>query len=129
MLFALLVYQFFFFFFFFQAEDGIRDSSVTGVQTCALPICARLLQLREPHMSIEEYTNYARSVIALTRRSGARVLLNADPSLVGVCGADGVHLSGRRLMDLSERPLSQSCLVAASCHNRSELVQASQIGG
>ena len=28
-----------FFFFFFQAEDGIRDTSVTGVQTCALPIC------------------------------------------------------------------------------------------
>src|SRR6185369_864114 len=28
------------FFFFFQAEDGIRDSSVTGVQTCALPIWA-----------------------------------------------------------------------------------------
>src|SRR5258708_24737711 len=30
-------------FFFFQAEDGIRDDLVTGVQTCALPIC-----LREP---------------------------------------------------------------------------------
>src|SRR5205807_6245309 len=28
----------FFFFFFFQAEDGIRDYKVTGVQTCALPI-------------------------------------------------------------------------------------------
>src|SRR3989441_8962615 len=27
-------------FFFFQAEDGIRDKLVTGVQTCALPICA-----------------------------------------------------------------------------------------
>ena len=26
------------FFFFFQAEDGIRDDLVTGVQTCALPI-------------------------------------------------------------------------------------------
>ena len=26
------------FFFFFQAEDGIRDIGVTGVQTCALPI-------------------------------------------------------------------------------------------
>src|SRR5207249_5344185 len=26
------------FFFFFQAEDGIRDRNVTGVQTCALPI-------------------------------------------------------------------------------------------
>src|SRR5437870_7118927 len=29
---------FFIFFFFFQAEDGIRDGHVTGVQTCALPI-------------------------------------------------------------------------------------------
>src|SRR5258708_24732566 len=31
------------FFFFFQAEDGIRDDLVTGVQTCALPILARAL--------------------------------------------------------------------------------------
>src|SRR5690606_40500295 len=30
-----------FFCFFFQAEDGIRDFHVTGVQTCALPICLR----------------------------------------------------------------------------------------
>src|SRR5438445_11525822 len=29
--------SYFFFFFFFQAEDGIRDIGVTGVQTCALP--------------------------------------------------------------------------------------------
>src|SRR2546430_17556568 len=34
--------------FFFQAEDGIRDLTVTGVQTCALPICLRLqLGIRE----------------------------------------------------------------------------------
>src|SRR5687767_1535675 len=32
----------FVFFFFFQAEDGIRDKLVTGVQTCALPIYATL---------------------------------------------------------------------------------------
>src|SRR5256884_2937919 len=36
-LFASLL-SFLFFFFFFQAEDGIRDVAVTGVQTCALPI-------------------------------------------------------------------------------------------
>src|SRR5437764_13339693 len=39
-------------FFFFQAEDGIRDTSVTGVQTCALPIWSQChLQIssrREP---------------------------------------------------------------------------------
>src|SRR5699024_6079786 len=33
------------FFFFFQAEDGIRARNVTGVQTCALPICARMRRL------------------------------------------------------------------------------------
>src|SRR5207248_5639786 len=32
-------------FFFFQAEDGIRDRTVTGVQTCALPIYRRALGL------------------------------------------------------------------------------------
>ena len=34
----LFFFVFFCFVFFFQAEDGIRDWSVTGVQTCALPI-------------------------------------------------------------------------------------------
>src|SRR5690606_39459867 len=34
----------FFLFFFFQAEDGIRDFHVTGVQTCALPIYQSALQ-------------------------------------------------------------------------------------
>ena len=33
-----MFFLYFFFFFFFQAEDGIRDRNVTGVQTCALPI-------------------------------------------------------------------------------------------
>src|SRR5437879_8009476 len=38
------------FFFFFQAEDGIRDTSVTGVQTCALPISdARIEVGSVPH--------------------------------------------------------------------------------
>src|SRR5437667_8930716 len=38
----------YFFVFFFQAEDGIRDRDVTGVQTCALPICATGLSVERP---------------------------------------------------------------------------------
>ena len=34
--------------FFFQAEDGIRDYKVTGVQTCALPICPFLVAAAPP---------------------------------------------------------------------------------
>src|SRR5260370_23673201 len=37
--------------FFFQAEDGIRDSSVTGVQTCALPIFTK--SFWKPGVSVE----------------------------------------------------------------------------
>src|SRR5205085_6425574 len=39
---SLMVICVFILFFFFQAEDGIRDLTVTGVQTCALPILAEL---------------------------------------------------------------------------------------
>src|SRR2546430_4440088 len=38
----------FVFFFFFQAEDGIRDLTVTGVQTCALPISLANVTNRPP---------------------------------------------------------------------------------
>src|SRR5258706_3635997 len=44
-------------YFFFQAEDGIRDWSVTGVQTCALPICLVLpsrLELKRAEGSSNE---------------------------------------------------------------------------
>src|SRR6266478_572936 len=53
------------FFFFFQAEDGIRDLTVTGVQTCALPIYERLdgdgdgQRLRE-HAALEEHEDATR---------------------------------------------------------------------
>src|SRR3989442_9492494 len=42
------VIQVMLFFFFFQAEDGIRDADVTGVQTCALPIYRRELVAADP---------------------------------------------------------------------------------
>src|SRR3989454_12570254 len=54
---SLVCAHWFFFFFFFQAEDGIRDYKVTGVQTCALPIyddlhsAAPLLDSRRPSFS------------------------------------------------------------------------------
>src|SRR3712207_7189124 len=49
LLFHILMSEYIFvFFFFFQAEDGIRDIGVTGVQTCALPICSHELLVARP---------------------------------------------------------------------------------
>src|SRR5438445_4864980 len=58
------------FFFFFQAEDGIRDIGVTGVQTCALPIylvCFPLVHAQDPDASVEG--GDAEGVARLTRLS------------------------------------------------------------
>src|SRR5687768_17782775 len=64
-IYSILFFLFFFFFFsfvffFFQAEDGIRDVAVTGVQTCALPISGLRL---------------ARPAITLTRQAMKRLLV------------------------------------------------------
>src|SRR3712207_7848087 len=40
--------------FFFQAEDGIRDIGVTGVQTCALPISAVVADLQPERQTLGE---------------------------------------------------------------------------
>src|SRR5216683_5185263 len=55
----------FVFFFFFQAEDGIRDLIVTGVQTCALPIFARELD------RIGERLGFSEALLGMVTALGA----------------------------------------------------------
>src|SRR5690348_18091607 len=59
------------FFFFFQAEDGIRDGRVTGVQTCALPICGGVFrpQLGELLGDLDFKTARHRMIIGFLGRS------------------------------------------------------------
>jgi len=94
----------------------------------ALKAGARLIQLREPSMSQQEFRAYAKVVASLCQRYGARLLLNADAKLAKECGADGVHLNSRQLMTLDRRPLGNALFVAASCHDREELRQAVRLG-
>lgn len=88
---------------------------------------ARLVQLREPHMSSSEFTDYAREISGLCHRHGARLLINAEPEWVSRCNADGVHLNSKRLAQYSSRPLDDHFWVAASCHNAEELIQAERL--
>ncbi len=94
----------------------------------ALQSGARLVQLREPHMTPEEYREYARVTADLCHCYEAKLLLNAEPEWVSSCHADGVHLNGRRLMQCRERPLDERFWVAASCHNVEELQKAERLG-
>ncbi len=88
----------------------------------------QLLQLREPQMSQDAYLVLAREVIARCHDHGAKLLLNADPSWVERCGADGVHLNSRRLMQAQTRALPETHFIGASCHNELELLRAAEFG-
>ncbi len=89
---------------------------------------AKLIQLREPQLSVPAYLALASEVVSLCHNQGAQVLLNADPGLVRECGADGVHLNSQRLAHLSERPLEARFWVAASCHDFAEVEHARKLG-
>src|SRR5207248_8024159 len=88
----LMCLYFFFFFFFFQAEDGIRDRTVTGVQTCALPIYV----LVPGHLEREHRR---------CRRSGPHRLLASGPLLPAPSG-DRPTLPARRS---EERRVGKEC--------------------
>src|SRR5438445_8293530 len=82
-------FLFYFFFFFFQAEDGIRDIGVTGVQTCALPICFDAL----------EFT----SATDGSMRAVSKLKVFADGVDVGVAEA------GTRFSRSEERRVGKEC--------------------
>src|SRR5690554_7221335 len=70
--FFFLSFLFFFFFFFFQAEDGIRDADVTGVQTCALPISSSSTSTSISTSSTLASSRSSRSIVPVTVPFSAR---------------------------------------------------------
>src|SRR2546430_12729497 len=99
--------------FFFQAEDGIRDLTVTGVQTCALPIGALLDLSRPPE--VERHRILERAFLQRNLDDARRVamILEARPaSRLGFVGIDRERLvaAPARMRDVidaaAQRPLA-----------------------
>src|SRR5437867_7909124 len=91
----------FFVFFFFQAEDGIRDRTVTGVQTCALPISIAT--------GIGGLQSYQDCYDTLLERGPDRVNPFAIPCIIPNMGAGWVS------MQLGTRgPLASQCTACAA---------------
>src|SRR5215208_5041641 len=68
-------------FFFFQAEDGIRDGHVTGVQTCALPISATGSTGMGRQVGPKLAARFARAILELGGNNAAIVAPSADLEL------------------------------------------------
>src|SRR5690348_18513198 len=90
-----------YFIFFFQAEDGIRDGRVTGVQTCALPIFARgdlsrqitvdvkgeILELKNTfNTMVDQLNSFASEVTRVAREVGSEGRLGGQAQVRGVAG-------------------------------------------
>lgn len=76
----------------------------------------------------DEYVKLANQVVNLAHLNQAKVLLDRCPEWVEDLGADGLHLNSQTLMHINDRPLRQpNLLLAASCHNFTEIKQAAQI--
>src|SRR5205085_5137113 len=97
----------FFFFFFFQAEDGIRYLTVTGVQTCALPIWPRF-----------EYANVGRVQVDGLELSG-HARIRAVQTQLAVTLPRGRDLAtGHRLSDIGTARRSEERRVGKECRAR-----------
>src|SRR5437764_8744883 len=92
------------FFFFFQAEDGIRDTSVTGVQTCALPILV---------VGIAANRN---GVNALVSQQCVEVVVSGD--IAAVPGAEFASIEFARRINRRDLRLK---IGRASCRERGEI--------
>jgi 8-oxo-dGTP diphosphatase len=93
----------------------------------ALEKGVRLVQLRAKHLDNDAFMSLAKSACKACHAHEARILLNAAPDMVERVGADGVHLTSARLLELSTRPLGPDKLVAASVHDQEQLEQAKKL--
>src|SRR2546430_4544138 len=88
-----------YFFFFFQAEDGIRDLTVTGVQTCALPICEDPDVSGEVEKILEEdgieILNSTQVTLVEKMKAGVRVVLGTGKRSKKISGSHLLLALGR----------------------------------
>src|SRR2546422_9992468 len=90
-------------FFFFQAEDGIRDVAVTGVQTCALPIWCVWMKPRSALTPNKHWRMWRRSRLYRrrarpSRSGGARRRGRTRRDRKSVVEGKSVDLGGRRII-------------------------------
>ncbi len=87
-----------------------------------------LIQFRSKKAPLDEQYSLVQRLIKICNNGNCELLFNGTAEKALELGTHGVHLPGEKLMQLDNRPLPENCLVAASCHNETELMHACKIG-
>src|SRR2546422_3608525 len=102
-------------FFFFQAEDGIRDVAVTGVQTCALPISGVLMLARGLEATLVE-TGSPDNAIVLRRSATSELSSQVDRATADRSEEhtselqSRLHLVCRLLLEKKKKKTKRNCI-------------------
>jgi 8-oxo-dGTP diphosphatase len=87
----------------------------------------RLLQLRPADAA--NLAPLLKDLVALCNSYSAQLQVNTSPELFDSCSRSiGLHLNSKNLLRCSARPVAQSVLLSASCHNQFEIAHAQTIG-
>src|SRR5687767_7253285 len=79
-----------YFFFFFQAEDGIRDKLVTGVQTCALPISGKINATGKLPVTICPQFQYGDGIVIQRTNTNPAELMKEKLTVVDSIAEDAI---------------------------------------
>lgn len=94
----------------------------------ALQRGVRLVQLRCLSASLEQFRDLAQLAKTLCEQYQTKLLCNTTLDNFFQCAGDGLHLNSHELRRYESRPIDDSKLLGASCHNAEEILQALRIG-
>lgn len=92
----------------------------------------RLVQMRCPELDAMSFSALAQQATQLCETFNAKLLLNTTPSIYHQireqgCKPAGLHLNGRLLNEIQQRPLETDEFLSVSCHNLQDIAQAMQL--
>ncbi|MDT8427728.1 MAG: Nudix family hydrolase [Pseudomonadales bacterium] len=93
-----------------------------------LALGLKLVYLRVKELSEEGLRQRAQRCAQLCQIYNAAFVLNADPELAIECGASGFHANSQLLLASNERPVPDTMLFGASCHDEQQVRHAMAIG-
>lgn len=89
---------------------------------------ARIVQLREKHISKKDFYHLAQAFREKTAKAGMLLIINDHLDIALACGADGVHLGQDDLPPAVAKKLAPELIIGASTHNLEEALEAQEQG-
>src|SRR5687768_5154472 len=112
----------------------ITDTRISGGLTHAEQVTrlraggARLIQLREKHLSPREFYHEAEAALAVARERNTRLIINDRADIALALGADGVHLGQDDLSpSAARRLLGPRFIIGYSTHSVAQAVEAARL--